>query len=566
MNNKLALLTGPILSGLLIALVLLLVQAQLTSPAQADPSVLYVAPGGTCAGASPCFANVQAAVDAAAEGDEVRIATGVYTDVNVRPRIDVTNTGVVTQVVYLTKTLTLRGGYTTTNWSTPDPANNPTILDAQSQGRVIYVAGNITATLERLQLTHGDANAPGLGDYCIGLDCYGNGGGLYGITATVILSNCQIDHNIAWSGSGLYFLSSNVTLITSAIDDNVSYYSGGGLTLDSSTATLNANIILSNTATWFGGGMMLNDSPARMADNAVLSNTSAHGDGGGLYLSLSDATLIDNRIQGNVSNGTDKFTHGGGGIFVASSNATLSSNFIQSNTAQLSGGGLYLSGNAATLNGNSIVGNAAVLGSGAGLYTAIDTSTLSNNLITGNLGDGIGLIRSQATLINNVIADNQANGIDIAGGAPQLLFNTVARNGGGNGTGVVVSAYIDIGGSYSSTAALTNTILVSHSVGLSLTTGNTATLNGILWFATPITLSQANSTTAMIQDQIEGDPAFDADGYHLTAASQAISAGVSAGPWPDIDHEPRRSPPDLGADEYWALGALQKIYLPLVLR
>ena len=567
MNNKLVSLTVSVLSGLLIALVLLLAQAQFASLARADPEVLYVAPDGTCEGASPCFAHVQAAVDAATGGDEIRIATGVYTDVNVRPRIDVTITGVVTQVIYLSKTLILRGGYTTTNWITPGLAANPTVLDAQEQGRVIYIAGDITSTLEGLRLTRGNANAPGLGDYCIGSDCYGNGGGLYGITATVILSNCQIDHNTAWSGSGLYLSNSDATLITSTIHDNAAYYSGGGLTLDSSNATLSANTLLSNSATWFGGGMMLSHSPARMTGNMILSNTTTYGDGGGLYLSLSDAMLIGNRIQDNVSNGTDKFTHGGGGVFLASSNATLNGNFIQSNTAQLSGGGVYLSGNASTLSGNSISGNRTNLGSGGGLFTAIDTSTLSSNIITGNQGGGVYLMRSQATLINNVVADNQADGIYIAGGAPQLLFNTVARNGSGNGVGVVVSTYIATGGhSYSSTTALTDTILVSHSVGISLTTGNTATINGILWSATPITLSQANSTTAIVHNQVEGDPAFDVDGFHLTAASPAIGAGVSTGSWPDIDHEPRRSPPDLGADEYWAPGALQKVYLPLILR
>ncbi len=33
-----------------------------------------------------------------------------------------------------------------------------------------------------------------------------------------------------------------------------------------------------------------------------------------------------------------------------------------------------------------------------------------------------------------------------------------------------------------------------------------------------------------------------------------------------MDREPRFGLPDLGADEYWAPGALQSIYLPLVVR
>ena len=48
--------------------------------------------------ATPCRA-IQHAVDVAADGDEIRIATGVYTDVAERPRDDITTTGAVTQMV-----------------------------------------------------------------------------------------------------------------------------------------------------------------------------------------------------------------------------------------------------------------------------------------------------------------------------------------------------------------------------------------------------------------------------------------------------------------------------------
>ena len=147
------------------------------------------------------------------------------------------------------------------------------------------------------------------------------------------------------------------------------------------------------------------------------------------------------------------------------------------------------------------------------------------------------------------------------------MFNTVARNGGTDDVGIFVSSYTAYGGSvYASTTALTNTILVSHSIGISVTAGNTATINGVLWYTAPITISSANSATVLVQNQVYGDPAFARDGYHLTAVSAAIAAGVSAGLWPDIDDEPRRHPPDLGVDEYWAPGALKKVYLPIILR
>ena len=96
------------------------------------PTIRYVAPapvgsdsGNDCADSSAPCATVQHAVDVAGVGDEIRVATGVYTDVHARPRADIVSTGVVTQVVYISKTVTVRGGYTTTDWSTSNPSLLP---------------------------------------------------------------------------------------------------------------------------------------------------------------------------------------------------------------------------------------------------------------------------------------------------------------------------------------------------------------------------------------------------------------------------------------------------------
>jgi hypothetical protein len=64
---------------------------------------------------------VQYAVDQASAGSTIRVASGIYTDVHVRSRNDLTTTGLVTQVIYISKTVTIRGGYTTTNWSVSSP-------------------------------------------------------------------------------------------------------------------------------------------------------------------------------------------------------------------------------------------------------------------------------------------------------------------------------------------------------------------------------------------------------------------------------------------------------------
>jgi hypothetical protein len=406
-------------------------------PAHAAGTTRYVALGGVCGGMAPCYSTVQSAVDTSQPGDEIRVATGVYIGVNSRPRHDVTTTGVVTQVVYISKTVTIRGGYTTTNWTTSDPVANPTTLDAQGQGRVLYITGNISPTIAGLRITRGDT---------IGL-----GGS-------------------PWSGDA-----------------------GGGVYIITATATLSNNWVFGNTSRWDGGG-----------------------------------------------------------VYLYSSASTLNGNTITSNTAQVCGGGGYLWSSAVTLSGNTITSNTAR--EEGGLVLDSCPATLSANIITFNTAQdycgGVQLYLSPATLINTVVADNRANsagsGLCVEGSSPRLLHTTIARNTGGDGSGIY---FTNEGGNFG-TVVLTNTILVSQTVGLSVTAGNAATVNGVLWFGTPITVSQAPTAKVTVQHQRQGNPAFAPDGYHLTAGSAAIDAGVNSGVMTDIDGEPRDAAPDLGADEY----------------
>ena len=64
---------------------------------EAQGGVHYVALGGFCGGATPCYTSIQEALTAAHEGDTVKVAEGVYT-----------RTGF--QVLYVNKGITVIGG------------------------------------------------------------------------------------------------------------------------------------------------------------------------------------------------------------------------------------------------------------------------------------------------------------------------------------------------------------------------------------------------------------------------------------------------------------------------
>jgi len=201
--------------------------ADLPQPASAPGDVLCVTlEGGTYPGCTQVFTNVQAAVDAASGGGIIKVAMGVYTGVIARAGI--------TQVVYISKTVIVQGGYTTTNWTTPYPITQPTTLDAQGQGRVMYITGNISPTIEGVRITGGKAYR--LGGHILPYGSSGYtfdaGGGVYIITATTTLNNNHVFSNVAEIGNGLFLRSGNSTLSHNTISDNqtdsVDYYFGHG--------------------------------------------------------------------------------------------------------------------------------------------------------------------------------------------------------------------------------------------------------------------------------------------------------------------------------------------------
>lgn len=284
----------------------------------AGANIHYVAPSGNCNGATPCYTNIQSAVDSATSGDEIRVSGGTYTGLN--------NYGGFSQMVYISKTVTIIGGYSPGNWNTPTPDTNSTILDAQAQGRVLLITGNINPIIRHLHLTGGTSN--------------NSAGGVFVSFSNATFENNVIESNTVTDGNGgggLYSSFSNITLTNNIIRNNTSttFNGGGGLILDNGTATLNNNSIIANTSSSYCGGMYLREVDATLNGNSIISNTAQTESGGGICLWTSDATFLNNIIADNQA------ALNGSGFFVTGSSPILMHNTIANNSGGL-GEGIYV--------------------------------------------------------------------------------------------------------------------------------------------------------------------------------------------------------------------------------
>lgn len=605
----------------------------------AAAGVLYVAPGGNCGGAAPCYSSPQAAVDAAQPGDEIRVAAGVYAGIN-------TNGGHA-QLLYVNKNLTLRGGFTTANWTSPDPAANAVELQAQTLGRVLYIEAGVNLTMDGFLLTYGSAAgltpASGGGIYVKNgaltlsrsqvLHCVtpknGAGGGLYARESVIHISNTRFEDNGSDNGGGAYLKLSTSTVLNSQFINNRVFSMnavGQGISVEDGSVTFNGNTVDLNqtiAGSVNDGSVYFKQTTFSMQGNQVTNTTGGGGYGSGVSILYSSGVLNGNLIANHrnhgaailggyvtmtaneVSGNSGKSPQGGAGVAFeppALNNPgrfTLVGNHIHHNTdnyGTAAGGGIHLSSSENcpvrvvnnTIQDNISAGGAVLSedGNGGGAWIAGNNITLMGNLIQNNTANGwvspvhttLGgcgggvYINGNATLINNIITGNRArfagSGVYVIGASPNLYHNTIANN--------IFSASEDGSGVYASESSadvpgqphLYNNIISHQAVGTYAYTGDMTSIifiDGILWHAN----TQDSGGTIFINNPTSGDPLYvdTASGdYHILAGSAAIDHGIAVDVGYDMDQEPRLGSPDLGADEYWAPGVLQRVYLPMVLK
>ncbi len=287
-----------------IAALLLLTWTIATSTVAAS-AIHHIAPNADCGSATPCYATFQSAIDAAQFGDEVRVAQGVYTHTTTFEYDLGGWAQAITQVMFISKSLTVRGGYTITDWTTAQPLIYPTVIDPQGRGRGGVVSKPhrdipLTVKLEGLSITHGYAQ--------------GSGGGLYVEGTSAHISGCHITHNHGGSmASGLYIGGDKVTLTNNTIAHNTGADYGHGVVVEMGMPTLSRNRIMHNA-----NGLLLWSTVATLTNNLIAANNE-----NGLSIIGGGVQAWHTTIADNGTTGVDVVNSGQGAGHLVMTNAII---------------------------------------------------------------------------------------------------------------------------------------------------------------------------------------------------------------------------------------------------
>lgn len=271
--------------------------------------IVYVKAGGAGTGASwDCATgDLQAAINAAASGNQVWVAGGTYTP---NRRSDATGTvtpGDRNNAFVLKNDVKIYGGFAGTETSLTNRnlslTANASILSGDLNSDDNGFNNNGENTLHVVVST-GNANTAVLDGFTIqGGNCdNGGGAGIACNNSTASFNNLIVKGNTGRYGAGINISSSSPTIINSIITGNAGFY-GGGI-IGSNCGAIITNVLISgNTAVEQGGGMYNEWSVAPVLTNVTIAgNTTQYGDGGAMYNNLAVALQLRNSlVYGNSS-------------------------------------------------------------------------------------------------------------------------------------------------------------------------------------------------------------------------------------------------------------------------
>ncbi len=358
------------------------------------------------------YTTIQAALDAAVDGDEVIIADGTYQGEGNRD-LSLSNKAIIVR-----------------------SENGPTncIVDCQGSEAENHRGFEFSNTalgpdtiLDGVTITNG---------YKSGDGGNGSGGAIFCAGGSPTIRNCIFSENHAEVGGGVYVWQSESRVENCLIQNNTAGYLGGGVYINGLEDEPNivGCTITDNLAERDGGGIMCENGNASIVQCRILRNQVTDRRGGGVSIDESDAWIMDCVIQENVAPWA-------GGIIFTGGSSVMQNCIIRGNVQN----GIYY--NFTDLN----LFNCLIEGNYDNEYYPVvvrgSTSTIRNCTFVGNRGlDGALIIHDECdvSLSNSIVwGIDSENSFTIKQSTAGISFCTI--EGGQASITLEYSAILDWG-------------------------------------------------------------------------------------------------------------------------
>ena len=243
--------------------------------------------------------TIAAAIDSAADGDQIFVYQGSFREHD----------------IVVDKPVTIRG--------VRGPAT--TFVDAERLGRCFFIPScGAVVRIEDLTIRNGNALGAGV-DGC--------GGAVYCGNSNAVIVGCVITQNRAVRGGGVYAENGFGGLYSCKIFANTADESGAGIYAREVDAVLDHCVIARNTAIGSGGGIFFDDAALNLV-GCTLAYNAAQGHGGGMYFTEDCESDVDNSIIAFSLEGEGLFQEG------ASNGVTVSCCDVYDNSGGDAGGAI----------------------------------------------------------------------------------------------------------------------------------------------------------------------------------------------------------------------------------